>query len=63
MVLIILFDPTGADPGLAIARETVLAFMRLIQRKPQEIFRICVILGPYLGSSSPKGRRVFQDYV
>ena len=43
MVMIILSDPIRADPEMAVAAETLLAFMRLIQRNPLELFRIWII--------------------
>ncbi len=55
--MIILSDPIRADPEMAVAAETLLAFMRLIQRNPLELFRIWVILGPYLENPNRRGRK------
>jgi hypothetical protein len=57
MVMILLSDPTRADPEMAVACETLLAFTRLIQRNPLELFRVWIILGPYLEDEERKGRR------
>ncbi len=57
MVMLILSDPTRADPEMAIACETILAFMRLFQSNLQELFRVWFILGPFIEQQSNRGRR------
>jgi hypothetical protein len=37
MVMMILSDPPRADPEMAMACESILAFMRLIQNNSQEL--------------------------
>ncbi len=46
-----------ADPEMAIVCDAIWASLRLIQMKPQELFRVWIVLGPYLEQQSNRGRR------